>query len=164
MRHAPLTSSGSSGTWSPLISNKTVPSLSSRGCLEALLYLCTCSFSWASKSGGGRDGGRVPRSSGSATGGGGTGGTRPPIFESAGDNPPIFRKIVGQIRWVFGFWYGLPLKKILASLPPGPRPPIFIGVAEPLPRSEKVRRGRSPQIRERSGPNPVSSIFRIFRG
>ena len=39
---------------------------------------------------------------------GGTGGTRPPNFESAGDNPPIFRKIVGQIRWVFGFWYGLP--------------------------------------------------------
>ena len=29
---------------------------------------------------------------------GGTGGTRPPNFESAGDNPPIFRKIVGQIR------------------------------------------------------------------
>ena len=29
---------------------------------------------------------------------------------------------------------GYPLKKILASLPPGPRPPpIFIGVAEPLP-------------------------------
>ena len=27
---------------------------------------------------------------------------------------------------------GYPLKKILASLPPGPRPPIFIGVAEPL--------------------------------
>ena len=25
-----------------------------------------------------------------------------------------------------------PLKKILASLPPGPRPPIFIGVVEPL--------------------------------
>ena len=30
--------------------------------------------------------------------GGGDGGTRPPIFESVGDNPPIFRKIVGQIR------------------------------------------------------------------
>ena len=27
---------------------------------------------------------------------------------------------------------GYPLKKILASLSPGPRPPIFIGVAEPL--------------------------------
>ena len=37
-----------------------------------------------------------------------TGGTCLPIFESAGDNPPIFRKIVGQIRRVFGFWYGLP--------------------------------------------------------
>ena len=38
---------------------------------------------------------------------GGRGGRVPPNFESAGDNPPIFRKIVGQIRWVFGFWYGL---------------------------------------------------------
>ena len=27
---------------------------------------------------------------------------------------------------------GYPLEKILASLPAGPRPPIFIGVAEPL--------------------------------
>ena len=27
---------------------------------------------------------------------------------------------------------GYPLKKILVSLPPGPRPPIFIGVAEQL--------------------------------
>ena len=30
--------------------------------------------------------------------GGGTGGRVPLNFESAGDNPPIFRKIVGQIR------------------------------------------------------------------
>ena len=66
-------------------------------------------------------------------GGGGDGGTRPPIFESAGDNPPIFRNIVGQIRRVFGFWYGLPSEEN-----PGfaaawsPSPPIFIGVAEPL--------------------------------
>ena len=31
---------------------------------------------------------------------------------------------------------GYPLQKILASLPPGPRPPIFIGVAEPLNEAE----------------------------
>ena len=41
---------------------------------------------------GGRGAGAPPQ------GGGGDGGTRPPNFESAGDNPPIFRKIVGQIR------------------------------------------------------------------
>ena len=44
---------------------------------------------------------------GSATGGDG-GGRVPPILRVRGIIPPIFRKIVGQIRWVFGFWYGLP--------------------------------------------------------
>ena len=38
----------------------------------------------------------------------GDGGDASPHFWECGDNPPIFRKIVGQIRWVFGFWYGLP--------------------------------------------------------
>ena len=39
---------------------------------------------------------------------------------------------------------GYPLKKILASLPPGPRPPpIFIGVAEPLNSTEVTKYIRS---------------------
>ena len=56
---------------------------------------------------------------------GGRGGCVPPFLRVRGIIPPIFRKIVGQIRWVFGFWYGLPSEEILASLPPGPRPPHF---------------------------------------
>ena len=40
---------------------------------------------------------------------GGRGGRVPPILRVRGIiPPPIFRKIVGQIRLVFGFWYGLP--------------------------------------------------------
>ena len=46
------------------------------------------------------------RPRGSATGGDG-GDASPPILRGRGIIPPIFRKIVGQIRWVFGFWYGL---------------------------------------------------------
>ena len=56
---------------------------------------------------------------------GGRGGRVPPFLRVPGIIPPIFRKIVGQIRWVSGFWYELPSEKILASLPPGPRPPHF---------------------------------------
>ena len=35
-----------------------------------------------------------------------------------------------------------PLKKILTSLPPGPRPPIFIGVAEPLTGPNQIENSR----------------------
>ena len=62
----------------------------------------------------------------------GDGGDASPIFESAGDNPPIFRKIVGQIRLVFGFWYGLPSEENPGFPAAWSPSPIFIGVAEPL--------------------------------
>ena len=48
---------------------------------------------------------------------------------------------------------GYPLKKILASLPPGPRPPIFIGVAEPLVGSDSslVLSGELATVTEAAG-------------
>ena len=57
---------------------------------------------------------------------GGRGGRVPPIFESAGDNPPIIRIIVGQIRWVFGFSYAVSLwRKSWLRCRLSPRPPQF---------------------------------------
>ena len=61
---------------------------------------------------------------------------------------------------------GYPLKKILASLPPGPRPPppIFIGVAEPLVRTQdyftnKVCSvGKSDRRRYVTQGNPLRSF------
>ena len=73
----------------------------------------------------------LSRHRGSATGG--DGGTRPPIFESAGIPPPIFRKIVGQIRRVFGFWYGLPSEEN----------PGFAAAWSPSPHFH--RRGGAPE-------------------
>ena len=66
---------------------------------------------------------------------GGRGGRVPPILRVRGIIPPFSGKWWAKSAEFSVFGMGFPLKKILASLPPGPRPPIFIGVAEPLLRS-----------------------------
>ena len=68
---------------------------------------------------------------GSATGG--DGGTRPPNFESAGDNPPHFQENSGPNPLSFRFlvWVTFSRKSWLRCRLV-PVPPIFIGVAEPL--------------------------------
>ena len=56
---------------------------------------------------------------------GGRGGRVPPFLRVRGIMPPIFRKIVGQIRWVFGFWYGLPSEENLGfAAARSPSPPF----------------------------------------